>query len=73
MKKTIAQTEIDKMISEGYKLVGRTTGLFTFRKGSNLACALDRLGMTENDVEVRRGARAGQYANDGYELLIFSK
>lgn len=73
MKKTIAQTKIDEMTSKGHNLIGRTSGLFSFRKGSNLARKLDSLGLTENDVEVRAGARAGKHLNDGYELLIFSK
>jgi hypothetical protein len=73
MKKTIAQTKIDEMTSKGYKLVGKTSGLFSFRKGSNLARKLENLGLNESDVEVRTGARAGKHLNDGYELLIFSK
>lgn len=56
MKRTIAQTVIDEMTSLGYKLVGQTRGWYSFRK---------------DDVVVRRGARAGQRLNDGYE--IFSK
>jgi hypothetical protein len=73
MKKTIAQTIIDEMTSKGYKLVGKTSGLFSFRKGSNLARKLESLDLNESDVEVRTGARAGKHLNDGYELLIFSK
>ena len=73
MKKTIAQTRIDEMTSKGYKLVGKTSGLFSFRRGSNLARKLEALGLNENDVEVRTGARAGKRLNDGYELLIFRK
>lgn len=73
MKKTIAQTKIEEMTSKGYRLVGRTSGTFSYRKGSNLARKLESLGLTESDVEVRTGARAGQHLNDGYELLIFCK
>lgn len=73
MRKTIAQIEIDEMASKGYKLIGRTSGLFSYRKGSNLARILESLGLTKSDVVVRTGARAGQFLNDGYELLIFSK
>lgn len=73
MKQTIAQTKIDEMTSNGYKLIGRTSGLLSYRKGSNLARKLNSLGKTQNDVEVLTGARAGKYQNDGYELLIFAK
>ena len=73
MKQTIAQTKIDEMTSKGYKLIGKTSGTFSFRKGSNLARKLESLGLTEKDVEVLTGARAGAHLNDGYELLIFSK
>jgi hypothetical protein len=73
MKKTIAQTKIDEMTSKGYKLIGKTSGLFSYRKGSNLSRKLESLGLTKSEVEVRTGARAGKRLNDGYELLIFSK
>jgi hypothetical protein len=73
MKKTIAQTRIEKMTANGYKFVGRTSGLYSFRKGSNLSRKLESLGLTESNVDVRTGARAGQRRNDGYELLIFVK
>lgn len=72
-RKTIAQQTIEEMESEGKKLLGKTSGTYTFRKGSNLARKLESLGLTENDVDVRRGARAGQHQNDGYQLLIFSR
>lgn len=73
MKKTIAQTRIEEMQAKGYKLAGRTSGLYSFRKGSNLSRKLESLGLTEANVDVRTGARAGRHANDGYELLIFVK
>jgi len=73
MKKTIAQTKIDEMTSKGYKLVGKTSGNYTFRKGSNLARKLESLGLTEQTCEVCTGARAGKNATEGYELLIFTK
>jgi len=73
MKKTIAQTRIEEMTAKGYTLAGRTSGLYSFRKGSNLARKLETLGLAEANVDVRTGARAGQHANDGYELLIFVK
>lgn len=73
MKATISQTRIDEMTSQGYRLVGRTSGLLSFRRGTNLARKLESLGMTEADVTVVTGARAGQRRNDGHELLIFSK
>lgn len=69
--KTIAQTKIDEMKSQGYKLAGRTTGNYSFRKGSNLARKLESLGLTDNDVTVKLGARAGKQKTEGYELLIF--
>lgn len=72
-RKTMAETVIEKMEAEGKKLIGRTSGLYSFRKGSNLARKLEELGLTKNDVDVRTGARAGQAANDGYQLLIFQK
>ncbi len=71
--KTIAQTKIDEMAGKGYKLIGRTSGTYTFRSGSNLARKLASLGLTEDDVVVKTGARAGRNLNDGYELLIFAK
>jgi hypothetical protein len=73
MKKTIAQTKIDEMTAEGYKLVGKTSGTYTFRNGSNLARKLESLGLTEQTCEVRTAARAGKNATEGYELLIFVK
>jgi hypothetical protein len=71
MKKTIAQNQIDEMTSKGYKLAGKTSGQFTFRKGSNLARKLASLGLTEQTCEVRAAARAGRNATEGYQLLIF--
>jgi hypothetical protein len=73
MKKTIAQTKIEEMTAKGYKLAGRTSGLCSFRRGSNLSRKLESLGLTEAEVDVLTGARAGQHANDGYQLLIFVK
>jgi hypothetical protein len=73
MCKTIAQKIIEERKANGQKLLGRTSGTYTFRKGSNLARKLDKLGLTEDEVDVRTAARAGQFYNDGYQLLIFSK
>ena len=73
MKKTIAQTVTAEMEAKGFRLIGQTSGTYTFRKGSNLARKLEQLGLTEEQVDVRTGARAGKNANDGYELLIFTK
>lgn len=73
MKKTIAQTRIEEMTAKGYKLAGRTSGFYSFRKGSNLSRKLESLGLTEAQVDVRTAARAGKHLNDGYELLIFVK
>lgn len=70
--KTIAQRKIEERQANGQKLLAQTSGTLSFRKGSNLSRKLAELGLTENDVDVRTGARAGQYWNDGYELLIFS-
>jgi hypothetical protein len=72
-RKTIAQEIIEKMEAEGKTLLGKTSGTYTFRKGSNLAAKLESMGLTKNDVDVRCGARAGQHQNDGYQLLIFSR
>jgi hypothetical protein len=73
MKQTIAQTITDEMTGQGYKLIGKTSGWLSFRKNSNLSQKLALMGLTENDVVVRAGARVGQFRNDGYELLIFAK
>jgi hypothetical protein len=73
MRKTIAQRVIEEREANGQKLLGQTRGLYSFRKNSNLYQALTELGLTENDVDVRTGARAGLRKNDGYQLLIFSK
>jgi len=73
MKKTIAQTVTEEMAAKGFRLAGKTSGTYTFRKGSNLARKLEQLGLTEEQVDVRTGARAGKNMNDGYELLIFVK
>lgn len=73
MCKTMAQKIIEERKMNGQSLLGQTSGTYTFRKGSNLARKLDELGLTETDVDVRTGARAGRFYNDGYQLLIFSK
>lgn len=72
-QKTMAQQVIEERQAEGQMLLGRTTGLYSFRKGSNLSQKLNELGLTESQVDVRTGARAGQHRNDGYQLLIFSR
>jgi hypothetical protein len=41
-RKTIAQKVIEERIANGQKLLGRTSGTYTFRKGSNLSQALGR-------------------------------
>lgn len=73
MRVTMAQKVMEEMTEKGHKYIGATSGTFTFRKGSNLARRLETLGLTEAEVEVRSAARAGQHANDGYQLLIFTK
>jgi len=73
MKQTIAQKITAELEAEGHKLLGKTSGTMTFRKGSNLARKLESMGLTENDVIVRTGARAGRNKTEGYELLIFSR
>jgi len=70
--KTIAQTVIKERQANGQTLLGQTSGTYSFRKNSNLAHKLNELGLTEKDVDVRTGARAGKSRNDGYQLLIFS-
>lgn len=70
---TIAQKVTAEMEAKGYTLLGQTSGTYSFRKGSNLSRYLERLGKTENEVEVRTAARAGKNANDGYQLLVFAK
>lgn len=72
-RKTIAQQVIEERTNEGQELLGRTKGTYSFRKGSNLSRKLEQMGLTEDQVDVRPGARAGRNKNDGYELLIFSK
>lgn len=71
-RKTIAQKVAEQRSRHGQKLLGQTRGLYSFRKGSNLSRKLEELGLTERQVDVRTGARAGRFANDGHELLIFS-
>jgi len=73
MKKTIAQNRIEEMNAIGYKLVGQTSGTLSFRRGSNLSKKLESLGLTEDKVYIRTGARAGKNKNDGYQLLIFTR
>lgn len=70
---TIAQRVTEERQVNDQKLLGQTSGTYSFRKGSNLAHKLAELGLTENDVDVRTAARAGRNKNDGYQLLIFSK
>lgn len=72
-RKTISQTVIEEREANGQTLLGRTRGTVSFRKGSNLSRKLEELNLTENDVDVHTGARAGRNANDGYEILIFTK
>jgi hypothetical protein len=72
MRKTIAQTIIEEREANGQRLLGRTSGWYSFRKGSNLSRELERLGLTQNDVDVRTGAKR-QRQSEGTELLIFSK
>lgn len=73
MRITIAQRIISEMEAAGHKLLGQTKGTYSFRKGSNLAQYLERLGKTEDEVIVQAGARVGRHANDGYQLLVFAK
>jgi hypothetical protein len=73
MTQTIANRRIEEMKSQGYKLVGRTSGQYTFRAGSNLARKLEKLGLTKETCEVRYAARAGKNATEGYQLLVFVK
>lgn len=73
MRKTIAQTVIEEREANGQKLLGQTKGLYSFRKNSNLYREITKLGLTENQVDVRTAARAGRNWNDGYQLLIFSR
>lgn len=70
---TIAQKITVEMETTGHKLLGQTSGTFTFRKGSNLSKCLERLGVTGSDVVVKAAARAGKNRNDGYQLLVFGK
>lgn len=70
---TIAQKVTAEMEAAGHKLLGQTKGTYSFRKGSNLSRYLAHIGKTEEDVIVKTGARAGKNANDGYQLLVFSK
>jgi len=69
MGKTITQARIEEMEEKGYKLAGRSRGLYTFRKGSNLIRELERLGLTKSTCEVRTGIHIGT----SMELLIFVK
>ena len=73
MRQTIADQVTATMEIKGYKLVGQTSGTYSFRNGSNLARKLKELNLTEQTCEVRTGARAGKHKTEGYELLIFTK
>lgn len=70
--KTMAGKEIAKMEAQGYEYKGYTTGLFSFRKGSNLHRKLVQLGLENAEVEVRTGAHL-QRGTEGWQLLIFVK
>ncbi len=72
-KQTISAKIISDMTAQGYTLKGRTTGLFSFHKSSKLTALINRLGLTPETCEVRAAARAGKHANDGYQLLVFTK
>lgn len=72
-KQTMGQKVVDEMTGEGYKLVGKTSGSFSYRAGSNLMLKLESLGLTKDTAEVRAGARAGMHKSEGYELYIFVK
>lgn len=73
MRTTIAQSIKNEMETAGHTFVGQTSGTFSFRKGSNLSRYLAHISKTEEEVVVKAGARAGKNANDGYQLLVFSK
>lgn len=70
---TIAQKITAEMEAAGHKLLGQTSGTYSFRKGSNLSRYLAHIGKAEEEVVVKAGARAGKHLNDGYQLLVFSK
>jgi hypothetical protein len=70
---TMAQELIKAQESQGKKLLGQTSGAYSFHKNSNLYHKLTELGVTEDQVDVHTAARAGRNKNDGYQLLIFSK
>ena len=71
--KTIAQKITEQMESEGFRLIGKTSGQPTTRKGSNLDKLFKSLGVTEEQVIWKTGARAGKQKTEGYELLVFAK
>lgn len=73
-KQTIAQKITEELEKDGFELVGRTSGWFSLRKGSNLSRKLDQLGLDyESDaVQVRAGAKK-QHRTEGTDLLIFEK
>jgi hypothetical protein len=68
---TIASRIIAAKTAQGFEYVGMTSGWYSFRKGSNLRSFLDRNNLTEFDVDVEIGARAGMHRNDGNQLLVF--
>lgn len=70
---TMAQELIKAQESQGKKLLGQTSGAYSFHKSSNLYRKLTELGVTEDQVDVYTAARSGRNKNDGYQLLIFSK
>lgn len=69
---TMAGKAIAEMTAKGYEYKGYTTGLYSFRKGSNLSKQLESLGLTESQVEVRTGAHLWR-GTEGWQLLIFVK
>jgi hypothetical protein len=73
MRKTIAAKIIEDMINQNYILAGVTKGYFSFRKGSNLYKKIIELGLSEDCIKVKKGARAGRSYCEGWQLLIFKK
>jgi hypothetical protein len=69
---TIGGKCIAEMQAQGYKYAGFTTGQFSLRKGSNLYRKVTTLGLSIENVAVRRGAKM-RHRTQGTQLLIFVK
>lgn len=71
MRQTIKSKIIEKKAENGQKLLGETSGWYSFRSNSNLTALLKELGKEASEVDVICGAKK-RYKTEGTELLVFS-